>query len=151
MAQVIVPTAKALGNQLCCLHQALWAAGYYAALGEGGVDAFAADVTAVLENVKAAAKRSGLEVATRLGERKAADVAELALGTLRSLLDEHRSKQGAAGKGPKGKHGDKAVSHWGPCFSSVVYACACIPRVLLQFEAAKGDSGCTQGGSQEGP
>lgn len=72
---------------------------------------FAADVTAVLENFKAASKRSGLEVAARLGERKAADVAELALGTLRSLLEQHRSKQGAAAKGPKGKHGDKAVRH----------------------------------------
>ncbi|KAK9918976.1 hypothetical protein WJX75_008430 [Coccomyxa subellipsoidea] len=84
-------------------------AGFYAALGDEGLEVFAADVTAVLENFKAAAKRSGLEVAARLGERKAADVAELALGVLRSLLEQHRSKQGAAAKGPKGKHGDKAA------------------------------------------
>lgn len=38
------------------------AAGYYTALGNGALNAFAADVTTVLENFKAAAKRSGLEV-----------------------------------------------------------------------------------------
>ena len=38
------------------------AAGYYTALRHGALDAFAADVTTVLENFKTAAKRSGLEV-----------------------------------------------------------------------------------------
>ncbi len=87
------------------------AAGYYTAVGDEGLDVFAADVTALLDNFRAAAKRPGLEVAARLAERKGADVAELALVTLRSLLEQHRSKQGAVAPGPKGKQADKAVSH----------------------------------------
>lgn len=45
-----------------CADAICLAAGYYTALGHGALDAFAADVTTVLENFKAAAKRSGLEV-----------------------------------------------------------------------------------------
>lgn len=89
------------------LHQIL-CAGYYALLGDEGLDAFAADVTAVLNNFRVAAKRSGLEIAARLSERKAADVAELALGTLNSLLEQHRARQTAAAKG---SHGIAMVNH----------------------------------------
>ncbi|BDA49369.1 probable lysine-specific demethylase 5A at C-terminar half [Coccomyxa sp. Obi] len=78
-------------------------AGYYTAQGHGALDAFAADVTTVLENFKAAAKRSGLEIAARLAERKAADVAEAALVTLHSLLEEHRARQDSNTKGARGK------------------------------------------------
>ncbi len=45
-----------------CADATRLAAGYYTALGHGALDAFAADVTMVLENFKAATKRSGLEV-----------------------------------------------------------------------------------------
>jgi len=79
-------------------------------LGDEGLDAFAADVTAVLNNFRVAAKRSGLEIAARLSERRAADVAELALGTLSSLLEHHRTRQAAAAKG---SHGKATVNH--PC------------------------------------
>jgi hypothetical protein len=65
-------------------------------MGEGALDAFAADATGALENFRAAARRSGLEFAAELGDRRAADVADLALGTLRSLVEEQRGQQAAS-------------------------------------------------------
>ncbi len=72
--------------------------GYYTALGSGALDAFAADVTTALDNFRAASRRSGLEVAMRLAEDRAPEVADLALGTLRSLVDDHKAQRAQQAK-----------------------------------------------------
>ena len=65
-------------------------AGYYTSLGGGALDAFMVDVTTALDNFRAASQRSGLEFAAMLADKRAADVADIALATLLSLTDKHK-------------------------------------------------------------
>jgi hypothetical protein len=80
------------------------------ALGARALGAFGADVTLALETLRAGAKRGGSDFGARMAERRGAEVADLALGTLRSLLDEARGKAAA-----RADAATKAVRVWPSC------------------------------------
>ena len=65
-------------------------AGYYAAISQEPMDAFKADVTAALENYRLASTRKGAEFAASLSEKRASELADMALGTLESLIEKHK-------------------------------------------------------------
>ncbi len=54
------------------------------------MDAFKADVMAALENYRVASTRKGAEFAASLTEKRASELADMALGTLESLIDKHK-------------------------------------------------------------
>ena len=54
------------------------------------MDAFKADVVVALENYRVASRASRTEFAASLAEKKAQDLADVALGTLESLIEKHK-------------------------------------------------------------
>lgn len=54
------------------------------------MDAFKADVVVALGNYRVASRASKTEFAASLAEKKAQDLADVALGTLESLIEKHR-------------------------------------------------------------
>ena len=67
------------------------------------LDAFASDVTAALENYRVAVRRSGSEFAASMAEKKSSDLADVALTTLKSLVEDHKTrlaKQAESREGP---------------------------------------------------
>ena len=76
----------------CLFVMAVHCAGYYAAISQDPLDAFASDVTGALENYRVAVRRSGTEFAASMAEKKSSDLADVALTVLKSLVEEHKTR-----------------------------------------------------------
>lgn len=64
--------------------------GYYAAISQDPLEAFAIDVTAALETYRTASRQLKTEFAASLAEKKGQDLADVALATLESLMEKHK-------------------------------------------------------------
>ena len=67
-------------------------------------------MTAALETMRAGARRGGSGYGGMMAERRGAEVAELALGTLRSLLDKAKGR--AAARAAEAAKAVRAVCAW---------------------------------------